>query len=81
MDAERLERCRRLLGETDSVLVDRALKALIDELQSVEEIRALERAPYEEDPELAWDVSEPPLPYEGKIPPEVVAKAKRRRRR
>ncbi|MEX2558137.1 MAG: hypothetical protein WEB06_21195 [Actinomycetota bacterium] len=82
VDEARLARSRLLLDAPDSQLLDRALQALIDELEGVAEIRALESAPYEEDPDLAWEVSEgPPLPYDGAVPKEVLAKARARRRR
>lgn len=81
VDEARLAKSRRLLGAPDSQLMDRALQALIDELEGAAEVRALEAAPYEDDPELAWEVSEgPPLPYDGEVPKEVLAKARARRR-
>lgn len=82
VDGNRLEMCRRLLDASDSVIVDRALKALIDELEGAREIVALQAHPYEDDPDLAWEVSEgPALPYEGGIPKEVLARARAKRRR
>jgi hypothetical protein len=81
VDEARLAKSRRLLEVPDSRLIDRALQALIDELEGTAEVRALESAPYEDDPDLAWKVSEgPPLPYDGAVPKEVLAKARARRR-
>jgi len=55
-------------------MVDRALRALMDELEGLAETRALGEAPYDDDPDLAWTVSEgPPMPYEAKVPKEVLA--------
>lgn len=81
VDAARLDACRRLLRRTpDSRLVDRALEALIHELEAEAELRALAAHPYEHDPDLAWQVSEgPPLPYDGDVPAEVLERARRRR--
>lgn len=74
--------CRGLLKASDSRLIDRALQALIDELEGAAELSALEAHPYEDDPDLAWTVSEgPPLPYDGEVPEEVLARARARRRR
>lgn len=82
VDGDRLAQCRRLLKTQDSRLIDRALQALLDELEGLAEVRALEAHPYEEDPDLTWEVSDAPtLPYDGKIPAEVRARAKARRRR
>jgi hypothetical protein len=82
VDEERLTACRRLFHAPDSRLMDRALQALIDELEGAAEVRALEAHPYEEDPDLAWELSEgPPLPYDGDVPKQVLAKARARRRR
>lgn len=82
VDEAKLAKSRRLFDAPDSRLMDRALQALIHELEGAAEIRALEAAPYESDPELAWEVSEGPLlPYDGEVPKEVLAKAKARRRR
>ena len=82
VDAERLAKSRRLFKGPDSHLIDRALQALIEEMQGAAELRALEKYPYESDPELAWEVSEgPSLPYDGKVPKKVQALARARRRR
>lgn len=82
VDGDRLSRCRRLLEGPDSVILDRALQALIDELEGEREVAAILAQPYDDDPEVAWTVSEgPTLPYDGKVPAEVLAKARERRRR
>lgn len=82
VDQERLNAARRLLREPDSRIIDRALKALINELEGEAEVRALQSHPYENDPDLAWEVSEEPaLPYDGEVPKEVLARARSRRRR
>lgn len=82
VDEERLAACRRLLNAPDSRLVDRALRALIDELEGAAELRALHEHPYEDDPDLAWTVSEgPALPYDGEVPKEVLARARALKRR
>lgn len=81
VDEERLSTCRKLLREPDGRLIDRALQALIDDLEEAAELRALEKHPYEADPDLAWKVSdEPPLPYDGTVPKEVLARVRARRR-
>lgn len=82
VDGHRLTTCRRLLEVSDSRLIDRALQALIAELEGIAEIRAIERRPYESDPDLAWEVSDgPALPYDGQVPMDVLARAKARRHR
>ena len=82
MDGGRLAACRRLVKGPDSRLIDRALQALIDELEGIAERRALEAHPYETDPDLQWVVSDgPALPYDGDVPKEVLARARARRRR
>lgn len=81
VDAQRLATCRRLLKVTDSKLIDRALAALLDELEAEAEIAAIEAQPYDRDPELAWEPPpNPPLPYDGKIPADVLKLAAQRRR-
>ncbi|HEX9774470.1 MAG TPA: hypothetical protein VGB83_02680 [Actinomycetota bacterium] len=82
VDAELLDRARELVSEPDSMLVDRALGALVDSVEAEAERTALEAFPYEDDPDLAWTASEgPALPYEGKVPEAVLAKARARRRK
>jgi hypothetical protein len=81
VDAGRLQTARRLLNQPDSRIIDRALAALIDELEAQRELAALEAHPYERDPDLAWRVPVgPDLPYEGDIPPDVLEMAAHRRR-
>ena len=81
VDEGRLTRCRRLLGVSDSALVDRALIALLDEIEARRELVALAEHPYEADPDLNWEApSGPAPPYEGDVPPAVVALAEQRRR-
>lgn len=80
VDARRLERCRRELGLPDSELIDRALAALLRELLSAHEQRALLEQPYEDDPDLAWQVpGGPDLPYDAEVPDEVKRLAAERR--
>lgn len=81
VDAQRLTRARHLLAVSDSQLVERALVALIDELETQRELAALEAHPYDEDPDLDWETPTPtPLPYDGEVPEEVQALADERRR-
>lgn len=80
VDAGRLARSRQLLGVKDSELLDRALEALLEETARERERAALLRHPYEDDPDLDWEVaSGPPLPYAGPVPAEVLALADERR--
>lgn len=82
VDAEQLARCRRLAGLTTSKLVDHALRVLADELERERELAALERLPYEEDPDLSWEVPPgPDLPYDGDVPDDVRRLASARRRK
>lgn len=59
--------------------MDRALSALLEELETEQELAALEAFPYDEDPELGWEVPAAPLPYAGEVPADVLALARRRR--
>lgn len=80
VDARRLARSRELLGVKDSELLDRALAALLEETHRERERAALLRHPYEDDPDLDWNVTDgPPLPYDGPVPAEVLALAEERR--
>lgn len=73
---------RRLLGAPDSRILDRALKALIDEVEEVQELAALAAQPYEDDPDVSWaPVPGADLPYDGDVPAEVLRMAAQRRRR
>lgn len=77
VDAERLARLRRLLQVSDSRLVDRALAALVEDLER----EALERYPYDHDPDLSWVAPPlPALPYDGGVPASVLELAEARRR-
>lgn len=60
--------------------MDRALATLVEALEAQLELAALEAMPYDEDPELSWEVPAPPLPYAGEIPADVLTLAERRRR-
>jgi hypothetical protein len=81
VDAQRLALVRQMLGTSDSQILDRALAALIEQLEAEQEHAALAALPYEADPDLAWPVVPgPDLPYDGEVPAEVLRLAKRRRR-
>lgn len=81
VDGERLAVAARLAGETGSRLLDHALAALIEQLETRRELAALASHPYEEDPDLAWEAPlGPDLPYEGVVPDDVLAMAAARRR-
>lgn len=81
VDAEQLERCRRLTGLRTGRLVDRAMEALADEIDREREIGALDRLPYEDDADLSWEAPPgPDLPYDGEVPHEVRRLATARRR-
>ncbi len=80
MDAARLERCRELLGVSDSQLVDDALGALLRELSGAVERAAIDAWPYEQDPDVAWQAPPgPDLPYDGQVPEAVQRLAAERR--
>jgi hypothetical protein len=71
-----------MLGTNDSQILDRALAALIEQLEGEQELAALAALPYEDDPDLAWPVVPgPDLPYDGEVPAEVLRLAAKRRRR
>lgn len=81
VDADRLAAARRLLPGTDSRLLDRALAALVEQLEAERELAILAAQPYEHDPDLAWQAPPgPDLPYEGDVPDDVMRLARRRRR-
>jgi hypothetical protein len=80
VDGDRLTESRRRFDGPDSKLFDRALRALIDELDAERELSALDAQPYESDSDLSWEPPVTPgLPYDGPVPPDVVRLAKRRR--
>jgi len=82
VDGERLAACRRILETSDSKIVDRALAALVEELEERQELDALEAQPYHDDPDLAWQPPQgPDLPYDGDVPADVARLAARRRAR
>lgn len=84
VDREVLRTTRQRLGARDSELFDRALLALLDQLDAAAEATALDAAPYHEDEDLQLpepELGAEELPYDGEVPPEVVELAERRRRR
>ena len=63
-----------------SQVVDRALAALIDQLEGEHERAVLVTHPYEADEELRWEAPPgPDLPYDGEVPTDVRDQAGRRR--
>jgi hypothetical protein len=81
VDGDQLERARALLSAPDSKLIDRALSALVDQLEVERELRALAAHPYEDDPDLSWEVPlGPNLVYDGDVPAEVMRLAAARRK-
>lgn len=82
VDAQRLATVRQMLGASDSQILDRALVALIEQLEAEQELAALAALPYEDDPDIAWPVVPgPDLPYDGGVPAEVLRMAAKRRQR
>lgn len=80
VDADRLTRCRQLVNQPDSALLDQAIEALVEKLEARLEARALSVHPYDDDPDLQWTAPPgPDLPYDGGVPPEVLRLAGRRR--
>ncbi len=66
---------------SDSLVIHRALTALVQELEGDRELAALAAHPYDADPELVWEVpAGPDLPYDGDIPEGVMELARQRRR-
>lgn len=66
---------------SDSQLLDRALGALRDKVERDHELAALERDPYDDDPDLSWRApAGPSLPYDGDIPDDVIEMIEARRR-
>ena len=81
IDEARLEEARRRTGSRDSELLDRALVALLDLLDTEAELAAIAAAPYESDPELAMPGADPTEEdYLGSVPAAVRRLAKTRRR-
>ncbi len=82
VDARLLAEARRLVPGPDSRLVDRALAALVEQLEGRRELEALAAHPYEDDPDLSWSAPPgPDLPYDGPVPAEVRKLARQRRGR
>jgi hypothetical protein len=82
VDGARLAAARDKLQASDSEIVDRALAALLDQIDAAQERAVLEAMPYDEDPELAWEApTGPSLPYDGEVPAAVLRLAASRRRR
>jgi len=80
VDSVGLSTARRLVAGPDSVLLDRALAALVEQLEADQERAALDAHPYEADPDVAWEApTGPDLPYDGTVPADVVRLARRRR--
>lgn len=85
VDAAQLEKARSLSDLRDSELFDRALTLFVRQSTIDHEIAALERIPYDADPELvmgdAPNDSVDELPYDGEVPEEILRIAAERRRR
>ena len=80
VDATILARARQLLPGSDSLVIDRALAALVQELEGERELAVLAVHPYDADPDVAWEMPVgPDLPYDGDIPEEVMELAHQRR--
>lgn len=80
VDATTLARARQLLPGSDSLVIDRALTSLLQELEGERELAALAAHPFDADPDLGWEApAGPDLPYAGDIPEEVLELARRRR--
>lgn len=81
VDRDQLTELRDRLGLHDSVLIDRALAALLEAIEAERERSALDAMPYGADPELAWlaPIGTDDIPYDGDIPEEIVRLADARR--
>ncbi len=80
VDTDRLARARREFDLNDAQLVDRALEALLGEVDDAKERAALLAQPYDEDEALAWSVGPgESLPYDGDVPDHVQRLASERR--
>lgn len=81
-DATLLAEARRLIPGPDSRLVDLALAALVEKVETERELEALAAHPYEGDPDVSWSAPPgPDLPYDGPVPADVRKLAARRRGR
>jgi hypothetical protein len=82
VDAQRWATAQRLVGAPSSQILDRALAALIGQLEGAHEREVLTAQPYHEDPELAWEMSPGAgLAYDADVPPDVLELARQRRAR
>jgi len=80
VDSERWAAAQRLVDAPGSQIVDRALSALIDQIERDHEQAVLAAHPYESDEDLTWQApTGPGLPYDGTVPPDVRQLADRRR--
>lgn len=71
-----------MLDAPGSQIVDRALAALIEQLEGAHERRILSSMPYEDDPDLGWAApAGPGLAYDADVPADVLRLAKQRRAR
>ena len=84
VDAETLAHARRLGGAIDADVLDRALRLFVETIEAEREREAIRRQPYHLDPELELPEPGPgafaALPYDGDVPPAVLALAAARRR-
>jgi hypothetical protein len=70
----------RLVGGPGSRVVDRALTALIQQLEREHEVEALASRPYEADGDLDWQAPfGPDLAYDAAVPADVSELVQRRR--
>jgi len=84
VDGVRLERARALAGAPDAEWIDRAIALYIEVMEGEHERAALREQPYHLDPELdlppaAAAAAADALPYDGEVPADVLALARRRR--
>lgn len=80
VDAEKWATARRLVAGAGSRVVDRALAALIEQVEREHERAVLTAEPYEADDDLSWQAPPGPgLPYDGAVPLDVRRLANRRR--
>ncbi len=71
-----------MLQTSDSKLVDRALAALVEEMEERQELHALEAQPYKMTRTWLGSLSRVRIcPYDGDVPAEVARLAARRRSR